>query len=93
MPAVLYARVEQHFKVLKLGSLYAAHAASELSNMALVLKTLGATSGSMGIRAHLELMAKSRAEVHRNSWQSVLYAELARSNWFCIAGYATLSDA
>jgi 5-methylcytosine-specific restriction endonuclease McrA len=83
----LSARVSNHFSTFRLGSLYSAQAAHEITNIRYHLKQLLAGNGMSAVRQHLEEQANSRADAHTNSWQTAMYAALATSDWFCAGGF------
>ncbi|MFC7410895.1 hypothetical protein [Hydrogenophaga atypica] len=86
--AVQVERVKTHFRIYRLGALYATHAAVEISNMRHALKKMAATPGSAErIRQHLRERAESCAEVYKNSWQRATFDALADSDWFCSGGF------
>lgn len=77
-----------HFRISMLGTLYATHAAVEISNMRHALKKMAATPGfAERIRQHLRERAESCAEVYENSWQRATFDALADSDWFCSSGF------
>lgn len=81
-------RMGAHFRIYKLGALYAIHAAVEISNMRYALKKIAATPASATqIRAHLRERAESCAQVYANSWQRATFDALAASDWFCSGGF------
>lgn len=86
--AVLVERLKTHFRIFKLGALYATHAAVEIGNMRHALKKMAATPGfSERIRQHLRERAESCADVYENSWQRATFDALADSDWFCFGGF------
>jgi len=86
--AVKVERLKTHFRIYRLGTLYATHAAVEISNMRYALKKMAATPGfAERIRQHLLDRAESCAEVYENSWQRATFDALADSNWFCSIGF------
>lgn len=89
--AVQVERVKTHFRIYRLGALYATHAAVEISNMRHALKKMAATPGSAErIRQHLRERAESCAEVYKNSWQRATFDALADSDWFCTGGFESV---
>lgn len=81
-------RVKTHFRIYRLGALYATHAAVEISNMRHGLKRMAATPGfAERIGQHLRERAESCAEVYKNSWQRATFQALAESKWFCSGGF------
>lgn len=86
--AVQVERLKTHFRIYRLGTLYATHAAVEISNMRHALKKMAATpSFTERIRQHLRERAESCAEVYENSWQRATFDALADSDWFCSSGF------
>lgn len=88
---VLAERVKYHYKVMGLGVLYAAQAASELADISHALVKLGNSSGSVAVRSHLYDEFTSRQARDINSWKTALYEGLCVSNWFCTEGYRVVS--
>jgi 5-methylcytosine-specific restriction endonuclease McrA len=85
VPAKMAKRAEYHFKRLKLGPLYASHAADEIAGISYRLcHLLG--FGAATVKIHLEAEATSRVVARRNSWQSALYTAMASDDWFCQGG-------
>ena len=81
-------RLNTHFRIYRLGTLYATHAAVEISNMRHALKRMAATPGfAERIRQHLRERAESCAEVYENSWQRATFDALANSDWYCSSGF------
>jgi len=80
--------MKTHFRIYRLGMLYATHAAVEISNMRYALKKMATTPGFTDrIRQHLRERAESCAEVYKNSWQRATFDALADSDWFCSGGF------
>jgi hypothetical protein len=81
-------RVKTHFRIYKLGALYATHAAVEISNIRYALKKMATMPDSaQRISQHLREQAESRAQIYNNSWQRATYVALADSEWFCAGGF------
>ena len=81
-------RVSTHFRIYKLGALYATHAGVEISNMRHYLKKLSSVDeGGARVRGYLAERAESCAFVHENSWQRVTFEALHASDWFCAGGF------
>jgi hypothetical protein len=81
-------RMKTHFRIYRLGALYATHAAVEISNMRYALKKMAARPGStQNISQHLHERAESCAQVYENSWQRATLDALADSDWFCSGGF------
>lgn len=88
--AVQAQRMKTHFRIYRLGALYATHAAVEISNMRHALKKMAAIPGfAERIKQHLRERAESCAEVYENSWQRATFDALADSDWFCSGGFET----
>jgi hypothetical protein len=86
--AVKAERMRTHFRIYRLGALYATHAAVEIVNMRYALKKLAATAGfEQRIRQDLRGRAESCADVYENSWQRATFDALADSDWFCAGGF------
>ena len=81
-------RMKTHFRIFKLGALYATHAAVEINNMRYMLNKISESSSSLqGIRAYLIERSESCAQVYQNSWQRATFDALANSDWFCSEGF------
>jgi hypothetical protein len=80
-------RVQNHFKIFKLGELYASHAAEEILNIREYLRRLFDHGGAEEVRAHLQLQAASSEAARVNSWQTASYKAFADSDWFCAGGF------
>jgi hypothetical protein len=86
---ILAERMRTHFRIYRLGVLYATHAGVEINNMRYRLKKMASAQVSAEkISAHLRETAESCAEVHANSWQRATFEALADSEWFCEGGFA-----
>ena len=86
--AVQTERMKTHFRIYRLGALYATHAAVEISNMRYALKKMAATPGfPQRIGQHLRERAESCAQIYENSWQRATFDALADSDWFCASGF------
>ncbi|WP_282876565.1 HNH endonuclease [Pseudomonas peli] len=84
---VLASRVHHHFRMMGLGGLYAAQAASELADISYSLEDVGGSAGADGVRQHLHGQFRSRYARDANSWKTALYEGLRDSDWFCTEGY------
>ncbi|MHB1991642.1 hypothetical protein [Metallibacterium scheffleri] len=81
-------RMRTHFRIYRLGALYATHAAVEIVNMRYALRKMAATAGfEQRIRQNLRGRAESCAAVYENSWQRATFEALADSEWFCASGF------
>jgi hypothetical protein len=86
--AVKVERMRTHFRIYRLGALYATHAAVEIVNMRYALRKMAATAGfEQRIRQDLRGRAESCADVYKNSWQRATFDALADSDWFCAGGF------
>jgi len=86
--AVKAERVRTHFRIYRLGALYATHAAVEIVNMRYALRKIASTAGfKQRIRQDLRGRAESCANVYKNSWQRATFDALADSKWFCAGGF------
>lgn len=85
---LLTLRVKYHFETLKLGSLYASQAATELAAIRHRLSKLYATGGAHLVRRHLEDDAESREFDRLNSWMTAIYKAWATNDWFCNDGFS-----
>jgi hypothetical protein len=79
-------RVNGHFKLFKLGTLYANEAAEELSGNMRLCATVHAQAKADGVRAFLIGHADSRRAHRLNWWPTALYDALAASDWYCNGG-------
>ena len=84
---IMQARVNRHFAMLKLGQLYASHAAEEVSNLRHQARLLFQRIGVGGVAEHLSRQAESYEAANINSWQSATYRALADSQWYCGGGF------
>ncbi|NJC37167.1 hypothetical protein GGR60_001702 [Xanthomonas arboricola] len=80
-------RVLAHFKLYKLGELYASHSAVELNDIRYGLVELAKKNTPHEVAEHLRSTARSRAHAHENSWRRATYEALAESLWFCSGGF------
>jgi hypothetical protein len=81
-------RVQYHFEIFKLSSLYSTHAGKELVNIRFGLAE-AATANSLQV--HLAGEARIRRKGARNSWQAAMHEALANSVWFCTTGYKLIA--
>ena len=84
---VTQARVEKHFKVLRLSRLYTANATEELSNIRENLRRIFRTGGAGAVQEYLREEARSRVKARINSWQSAMYTALTENGWYCGGGF------
>jgi hypothetical protein len=80
-------RISHHFHVLRLGSLYSAHAAAELVNLSASLRKIYTVMGIDGVRQHLSEIAFGHEQAQPNSWQTATYCVLRDSDWYCDGGF------
>lgn len=83
-PADLAVRVTNHFRDLDLASRYGVEAGREVISIASYLDKLITPES---VRKHLQITSEAEMELHKNSWESALYAALAASNWYCDGGW------
>lgn len=81
------ARAKSHFRDFKLASRFSKQTTTELSALKYTLQELHEISGIHGVKAHLEMMARSYYRAHANSWQTAMYQALAASTWYCDGGF------
>jgi hypothetical protein len=85
---LLAARVQYHFEIFNLSSLYSIHAGKELVNIRFGLAEAAAANS---LQVHLADQARIRRKGARNSWQAAMHEALANSVWFCTAGYKLIA--
>jgi hypothetical protein len=81
------ARAESHFRDFNLASRFSKQTTTELSALKYTLQELHEISGIQGVKAHLDMMARSYYRAHANSWQTAMYQALAESTWYCDGGF------
>jgi 5-methylcytosine-specific restriction endonuclease McrA len=86
--AVLTARVERHFRALRLGALYATEAADELLSIRHQLHDINARGGPALVRQELVDRAESCRGARRNGWRTATFDAFAASDWFCGGGFS-----
>lgn len=85
---ITLARAENQFNLLKLGAMYASHAAQELSSIEFRLSILLENVGVQGIKEHLAIEATSAEQAkYPIEWKVALYEALSRNNWYCEGGF------
>ncbi len=84
-------RVNRHFSLLGLGELYGSNAAQELAQISVCLDELADHARADGVRTHLEVQSRSRADSNPNSWQAAMYAALTSSSWFWSGGHRKIN--
>jgi hypothetical protein len=84
---VKQARVERHFKLLKLAKLYTANAADELVSIRENLRRIIRAGATGAVKEYLREEAQSRSVARLNSWQTAMYTALAESAWYCGGGF------
>lgn len=80
---VKQARVQKHFRLLKLSRLYTSNAADELLNIQGSLRRIFRAGAAAAVHEYLREEARSRAAARLNSWQTAMYTVLAESEWYC----------
>jgi len=83
-------RIQEHFKVFGLGSLYASQSGVELANIRSQLKNIFQKAGENSVREHLTEHFQSRYDNHINSWQTAMYQSIADNDWFCCGGFNSI---
>jgi hypothetical protein len=86
-PRTLAQRTSDHFRLLRLSSLYAQHAGSEMRAIRRRLERLQIRRGVTAVREHLEDEADSRLTDEPNSWRSALYETLASTSAYYTGGF------
>ena len=84
---IKYKRIENHFNMLELDTLYASHSGVELTINNLRLNDLFETGGVDSVKEFLEESYHSMKAVNLNSWQTALYHALLNSTWFQEGGF------
>lgn len=85
---ILMQRVRNHFKDLKLSTLYASQSAEELLNIRYSLGQTYSAGGSDAVREELMTKAVSCRNARRNGWRTAAYFAWSSSDWFCDGGFA-----
>lgn len=83
----LFARVENHFRSLRLRALFASEAAEELLNIRHQLTMLREADPEDGVRDELRRRAKSCSSARPNSWRAAAYRAWSTNDWFCDGGF------
>lgn len=86
-PHNLAQRTSDHFRILRLNSLYAQHSGSEMRAIRGRLERLQTRHGVTAVRDHLEEEADSRLADNPNSWRSALYETLASNSAYYAGGF------
>lgn len=83
------ARLKHQFKILKLGSLYSANAANELSSIEFQIRRLHeGPGGEKKVRDYLSDAKQSASDAaYPVEWKVALYEALAESTWYCNGGF------
>jgi hypothetical protein len=85
--AELQQRVEHHFTLLDLGTMYSLKAASELADQRAGLRDLFERGGADLVRQHHVRESNSRGQTNPNSWMAAMHRACAESTWFCEVGH------
>jgi hypothetical protein len=80
-------RYRRYFRALRLGELYSAHSAEELSMLQGLLRRIHERGGEEAVSRHLTEVAAGIHELRENSWRAALYDALADSSWYCGGGF------
>lgn len=81
------ARVERHFRELKLASLYASQGGRQLRNIRQALQDFYDAGGKEAVREDLERSYRSCRQVELNTWLTALYKAAATNDWYCDGGF------
>lgn len=77
------ARLLAHFRVFKLGDLYASHAGQAIRRLEQRLPKVFREKGASGVREQLLDEAEIHSDGKTNSWGRALHECLAESDWYC----------
>ena len=83
---LLTTRINKHFELFKINSLYGTHAVEEFQNIKRRLKNLFNNGGPAAVQEHLKECFESGEEIFLNSWYTAMYYSLANDTWFCNIG-------
>lgn len=83
----LYIRIENHFKIFKLSTLYGTYAAVELLNIRFKLNKIFDLGGKVQVQKRLLEDLESFRAANINSWQTAMYAALSNDEWFYSGGF------
>lgn len=83
-------RIQTHFDVLALGSLYASHSGAELVAIKNLLEKVYYRGGVHAVISQLRDMFESYEARHVNSWQTAMYQALMNSEWYCQGGFSNV---
>lgn len=89
-PLIDRQRVERHFAICGLGTVFAPNANDELGPLKTRLAALEAAGGPAAVQAHLIEEAASHAQ-RTNGWQLSLYEALAADPWFTAGGFHSIA--
>ena len=84
---VKYNRINNHFELMQLGSLYASHSGVELAEIKYNMCFLFDSGGSDSVKESLERSYLSYKEFNLNSWKAALYYALSNSEWYVNGGF------
>jgi len=80
-------RIINHFDLLELGALYSDNAATELSSLQYLLRSVLADEGGEAVSRQLKRYAESCEGMNSNWWRSVAYSVWSEDEWFCNGGF------
>ena len=92
LPENLANRAANHFEVFQLDSLFSAYAARELVSKKTDFALTFGDGDSESLRIDLQQESASRSQFGRNTWQSVLFRELALSEPFYQGGFTHIES-
>ncbi|MFL0090077.1 hypothetical protein V3A08_14995 [Tenacibaculum maritimum] len=84
---VKYDRINNHFELMGLDSLYASHSGVELAEIKHNMIFLFNNGGSDLVKNFLENIYLSNKKFNLNSWRTALYHALSNSNWYINGGF------
>lgn len=83
----LNARIANQFTILRLGQLYASHAASQLASMQQNILRIFNASGAAAVQNELTFQWNSARSHQLNSWQTALFGALKNNEWYYNGGF------
>lgn len=87
IPAPLSERIIWHFNKFKLAELYTSQSGRQLTGIAESLKREWEQGGANNLKIALQEHYNTWSTINVNSWQSAMFAALAKSQWFISSGF------
>lgn len=84
---LLKERVEYHFDIFSLNSLYSIQAAVLIRSLNHRLASIYNSSRESGVKKYLTEEYESRYAYEKNSWQTAFYKAVSSDDWFCDGGF------